>query len=165
MSDLAQRRVRNIVSRLDLWRYRAKARLERPSRAWRYFTGRLTADDAQRVMLDCRDPAGWHPLLILTVEDTLEQARETFADHPSFRGWSPMAAPVSATNGNPTATSSTKPAAGRSISPKSTPPPRTSRLFGWTTTALQRPPTPRTILKEMHHERIHRQNRLLASRL
>ncbi|MGB6176117.1 MAG: hypothetical protein WBF43_07240 [Methylocella sp.] len=84
MSDLAQRRVRNVVSRLDLWRYRAKARLERLSRAWRYSTGRLTADDAQRVMLDCRDPAGWHPLLVLTVEDTLEQARETFADHPEL---------------------------------------------------------------------------------
>jgi len=50
------------------------------SRAWGYFTGRLTADDAQRIMLDCRDPAGWHTLLALTVEDTLEQARETFAD-------------------------------------------------------------------------------------
>jgi hypothetical protein len=32
--------------------------------------------DAQQLMLDCRHPAGWHPLLVLTVEDTLEQARE-----------------------------------------------------------------------------------------
>lgn len=46
--------------------------------------GCLTADDAQRVMLDCRDPASWHPLLVLTVEDTLEQAREIFADHPDL---------------------------------------------------------------------------------
>jgi len=29
-------------------------------------------------------PAGWHPLLVLTVEDTLEQAREEFADHPEL---------------------------------------------------------------------------------
>ncbi|MHB1205728.1 MAG: hypothetical protein ACYCZX_09190 [Rhodospirillaceae bacterium] len=36
------------------------------------------------LMLDCRHPAGWHPLLILTVEETLEQARETFADHPEL---------------------------------------------------------------------------------
>ena len=36
------------------------------------------------MMLDCRDPAGWHPLLVLTVEDTLEQAREDFADHPDL---------------------------------------------------------------------------------
>ena len=35
-------------------------------------------------MLDCRHPAGWHPLLVLTVEDTLEQAREDLADHPDL---------------------------------------------------------------------------------
>jgi len=35
-------------------------------------------------MLDCRDAAGWQPLLILTVEDTLKQARETYADHPAL---------------------------------------------------------------------------------
>ena len=35
-------------------------------------------------MLDCRYPAGWHPLLVLTVEDTLEQAREDLADHPDL---------------------------------------------------------------------------------
>ncbi len=31
-------------------------------------------------MLDCRYPAGWHPLLILTVEDTLQRARQ----HPDL---------------------------------------------------------------------------------
>ena len=35
-------------------------------------------------MPDCRYPAGWHPLLVLTVEDTLEQAREEIADHPDL---------------------------------------------------------------------------------
>lgn len=35
-------------------------------------------------MLDCRYPAGWHPLLVLTVEDTLQQAREEIADHPDL---------------------------------------------------------------------------------
>lgn len=38
----------------------------------------------KRIMHDCRNPAGWHPLLVLTVEDTLEQARETFTDHPEL---------------------------------------------------------------------------------
>lgn len=80
MSDL----ILPLTSHLGLGRYRARARIERLSRAWRYFTGGLTTDDAQRVMLDCRDPAGWHPLLVLTVEDTLEQARETFAYHPEL---------------------------------------------------------------------------------
>jgi hypothetical protein len=36
------------------------------------------------MMLDCRFPAGWHPLLVLTVEDTLEQTREELADHPDL---------------------------------------------------------------------------------
>ena len=36
------------------------------------------------MMFDCRYPAGWHPLLVLTVEDALEQAREELADHPEL---------------------------------------------------------------------------------
>jgi hypothetical protein len=84
MYDFVHRNVRSLAGRIDLWRYRAKARLEHFSRAWGYFTDRLTADDAQCIMLDCRDSAGWHPLLVLTVEDTLEQARETFADLPAL---------------------------------------------------------------------------------
>ena len=84
MSALVQRASRNTTFHLGLWRHRARARRERLSRAWRYFMGCLTADDAQRVMLDCRDPAGWHPLLVLTVEDTLEQAREIFTDRPDL---------------------------------------------------------------------------------
>jgi hypothetical protein len=54
------------------------------ARAWRYAAGTVSADDAQRIILDCRGPAGWHPLLVLTVEDTLEQAHEEFADHPAL---------------------------------------------------------------------------------
>lgn len=84
MSSIAQHGFQCVGSRIGLWRYRARLHLERLARAWRYLTGRLSADDAQRVMLDCRAPAGWHPLLMLTVEDTLAQARETFADHPQL---------------------------------------------------------------------------------
>ncbi len=65
-------------------RHRFRTRLAQSRRAWRYATNRLSADEAQRIMLDCRDPAGWHPLLVLTVEDTLEQAREDLADHPDL---------------------------------------------------------------------------------
>ena len=65
-------------------RYRYGARLSRWTRAWRYAAGRLLADDAQRLTLDFRYPAGWYPLLVLTVEDTLEQAREEIADHPDL---------------------------------------------------------------------------------
>jgi len=84
MFDLVERPCRSVASRLGLWRWRAKDRARRLSRAWRYFRGRLGADDAQSIMLDCRYAAGWHPLLVLTVADTLEQARETFADHPEL---------------------------------------------------------------------------------
>jgi len=64
--------------------YRFRTRLAQWRRAWRYATNRLSADEAQRIMLDCRDPAGWHPLLVLTVEDALEQAREDLSDHPDL---------------------------------------------------------------------------------
>jgi hypothetical protein len=84
MFDLVGRPCRAVASRLDLWRWRTKDRGRRLSRAWRYFIGRLSADDAQNITLDCRYAAGWHPLLVLTVEDTLEQARETLADHPEL---------------------------------------------------------------------------------
>lgn len=84
MSSAARHRFQRAGFRIGLWRCRARLRLTRLVRAWRYFMGRLSTDDAQRVMLDCRAPAGWHPLLVLTVEDTLEQARETFADHPEL---------------------------------------------------------------------------------
>lgn len=70
--------------RIDRYRYRMRASLARLARAWRYFTGRLPSDDAQRIILDCRQPAGWWLLLVLAVEDTLELARETFADHPEL---------------------------------------------------------------------------------
>ena len=35
-------------------------------------------------MRECRDSAGCYPLLMLTVEDTLEQARHDLADHPDL---------------------------------------------------------------------------------
>ena len=80
--------VRRIRSTLPSWvrdqNYRFHTRLAQWRRAWRYAIDRLSVDDAQRMMLACRDPAGWYPLLVLTVEDTLEQAREDFSDHPDL---------------------------------------------------------------------------------
>jgi len=81
MFDRIKQSLNAATSRLSRVRYSTAASLMRLARAWGYFTGRLGADDAQTVMLDCRDPAGWYPLLILTVEDTLQEARERFADH------------------------------------------------------------------------------------
>ncbi len=64
--------------------YRSRTRLAQWRRAWCYAMNSLSADEGQRIMLDCRDPAGWHPLLVLTVEETLEQARQDLADHPDL---------------------------------------------------------------------------------
>ncbi|ARP98092.1 hypothetical protein [Pseudorhodoplanes sinuspersici] len=84
MFDIAHR----VVSTLRSWvrdrRYRVGYRLAQWRRAWRYAIDSLSPDDAQRMMLDCRGPAGWHPLLVLTVEDTLEQAREELTEHPEL---------------------------------------------------------------------------------
>jgi hypothetical protein len=80
MFDVIRRRTAAVASWARRHSYRCGVSLGRWTRAWRYAA--LSADEAQRLMLDCRYPAGWHPLLVLTVEDTLEQAREEIADHP-----------------------------------------------------------------------------------
>ena len=69
---------------LELWRRCFYRRIARVGRAWAYLAGRLSAEDAQQVILDCRCPAGWHPLMVLTVNDVLEQARGTFVDQPEL---------------------------------------------------------------------------------
>lgn len=84
MFDIAHGTARTLQSWARDRRYRAGCRLSQWQRAWRYAVDRLSADDAQRMMLDCRDSAGWYPLLVLTVEDTLGQAREDLADHPDL---------------------------------------------------------------------------------
>jgi hypothetical protein len=84
MFDVIRRRTAAVKSWASRQRYRCGAGLGRWTRAWRYAAGWLSADEAQRLMLDCRYPAGWHPLLVLTVEDALEQAREEIAEHPDL---------------------------------------------------------------------------------
>jgi hypothetical protein len=84
MFDIAHRTVFALRSWARDRRYCAGYRLAQWRRAWRYAIDGLSPDDAQRMMLDCRGSAGWHPLLVLTVEDTLEQAREELADHPEL---------------------------------------------------------------------------------
>lgn len=85
MSNVQPRWRRDLPLHIALWRHRCHARFGRLTRAMRYATGRLSADDAQRIMMDCRDPAGWYSLLTLTVDDALDQAREILADHSDLR--------------------------------------------------------------------------------
>ncbi len=63
---------------------RMRTHLARCVRAWRYARERLSADDAQTMILDCEAPAGWHALLTLADADVLEQLRERFTDHPAL---------------------------------------------------------------------------------
>lgn len=69
---------------LHFQRVLLRMRFRHLRRTWCYATHTLSADDAQVMMLGCRRPAGWYPLLILTVEETLEQALETYAAHPEL---------------------------------------------------------------------------------
>ncbi|MDE1990303.1 MAG: hypothetical protein KGI82_07505 [Betaproteobacteria bacterium] len=85
MFNVMPRPLRASWRRAQFWKYRLKARVKRLCHAWRYATGTLSADDAQTMIVECQDPAGWYPLMILTVEDALEYAREMFVDHPTLR--------------------------------------------------------------------------------
>lgn len=65
-------------------RLRWRSRFGRAIRGARYAAGRMSPDDAQRIMCDCERSAGWFPLLTLTVDDTLDLALEEYAEHPEL---------------------------------------------------------------------------------
>ncbi len=67
------------------WRFRMKFRLKRCRRAFHYAIDILSVEDAREILCDCDEIAGCHPLLTLTVEDTLEQALEDYQDHSELR--------------------------------------------------------------------------------
>jgi hypothetical protein len=66
------------------WCYRLTNTFKRVQRAFQHATAHLSADNAQHMMIDCCYDAGWHPLLILDVQETLNEAREIFTDHPTL---------------------------------------------------------------------------------
>lgn len=78
-----KRRAR-FASVISNFRWRLRERYRHAMRAWRYARRTLTADDAQTIMLHCRDPAGWYPLTVLAVEDALEDAHKDFEAHPEL---------------------------------------------------------------------------------
>jgi hypothetical protein len=84
MFDAVARARWTLTVPLELWRRRLVRHVARAGRAWRYLAGRLTAADAQQIIRDCHSPAGWHPLMVLRVDDVLARARRTFADHPDL---------------------------------------------------------------------------------
>ncbi len=72
------------ASAVEPWLRWLDQRIQRAGRAWRYCVGGLIAADAQQVIRDCRCPGGWHPLMVLEVEDVLTETRTVFADHPDL---------------------------------------------------------------------------------
>ena len=65
---------------LSCYRYRIANRLHLLRRALAYATGQLSADDAQDIILDCRDAAGWYPLMILTCQNVMDDAIDEYGD-------------------------------------------------------------------------------------
>lgn len=59
--------------------------LQRLRRALAYATGRLSPEESRRIIEDCRRRAGWHPLIVLSVDEALRHILETYVDHPSLR--------------------------------------------------------------------------------
>ena len=84
MSDIASSPAPWLTDTVRWWCYRVSKTFERFQRAVQYATGRLSADNAQHIMLECCFDAGWHPLQILDVQKTLTEAREIFTDHPAL---------------------------------------------------------------------------------
>jgi hypothetical protein len=84
MFDAAQQGRWTLASVIEPSLRRLEQRVQRARRAWRYCVGGLSAADAQEVIRDCRCPAGWHPLMMLAVDDVLNAARAIFADHPDL---------------------------------------------------------------------------------
>lgn len=70
--------------RVRLWRLRVRSLLQRLRRGRLYGLGRLSKEDAQLIFIDCQRLAGWHPLLILSDDDVLEELDEAFEHDPSL---------------------------------------------------------------------------------
>lgn len=75
-----------IQLRTQLWTIRngLTNRFQRLGRAWRYFNGTMTADDAGRMMREGYDVVGSYPLETLDVSDLLERAQDKWGDNPAL---------------------------------------------------------------------------------
>jgi hypothetical protein len=69
-----------VMRTLSCYRYRMANQLHRLRRALAYATGQLSSDDAQDIILDCREDAGWYLLMVITPEDVLGLAISRYGD-------------------------------------------------------------------------------------
>ena len=65
---------------LSTWPWLIREHSQRLRRAFAYATGRLTADDAQIIMIDCRYAAGWYSLMTITPANVLNLAITRYGD-------------------------------------------------------------------------------------
>lgn len=65
-------------------RSRLRSRLERWQRALAYARDRMSEEQARRIFSDCQHPAGWFPLMVLSADDVLEDARAFWNEHPDL---------------------------------------------------------------------------------
>ncbi len=69
-----------MMHRLSSFNFRLRFRYARLRRAFAYATGRLSSDQAQTILIECRDYAGWYSLNTLCVDDLLDHAVSLYGD-------------------------------------------------------------------------------------
>ena len=69
-----------MIARLSNFAFSMRYRYRHLRRAFAYATNRLSPDDAQQVILDCGDAAGWYPLMTLAPCDVLDMAISRHGD-------------------------------------------------------------------------------------
>ncbi len=60
-------------------------------RASRYALGRLTAEDAQTMICELEEIAGWASPVTLSVEDIVSNLKDAGYDHPKLEEWAGLA--------------------------------------------------------------------------
>ncbi len=69
-----------MIARLSGFAFTVRYRYRHLRRAFAYARNCLSSDDAQQVILDCRDAAGWYSLMELAPDDVLDMAISRHGD-------------------------------------------------------------------------------------
>jgi hypothetical protein len=80
----AQRAVKRLLFNLEF-------SLARWRRALAYGRNTLSSEEAQAIIRDCDDAAGWYPITTLTVDDVMARVRHDIGDHPDLAPYIPSA--------------------------------------------------------------------------
>jgi hypothetical protein len=69
-----------MIHAFPCFRYRLHLRFRRWRHALAYATSRLSSGEAQTILIECQDYAGWYPLNTLCVDDLLDHAVSLYGD-------------------------------------------------------------------------------------